>query len=600
MAVAMDRRALEPTVTSAAWKYRWYVLGVAGLFVVMGLLWLQLRPDVFRAEAVLVLEDPTPRGADQLGDVRDFDRYVADQVEILQSVILAQRATELFEAKGHSATVDEFAEAATIRNAGRSSIVTIEFDSDDPFVARDGANAVAEAYRELVQIQAQSSIAAALEETDRTIASLEQRLAEVAASIRAASEPDTEDATIAAELSAAVSELLSLSDALEAETDPDEALLLRTRVADVEQRVRTLELVNRFVTPNPDLAALQREQTQLIDARGLLVGDRNRLAIDLEQIGSGIALSLEAEPGERSVAFGAARLLPVLLLLGLVLGAAGAYVYSLTRRVFTNRDQPELILAAPLLTEINDFSQERITSQLPVWTSPRSAAAEGFRIGSASLDVGLRDDDRRILNVASSTSGSGKSTVTANLALSAARQGATVLVIDADFGDQALTRLFTFGSDFELTYGLTEVARGRVPLQEAIQVVELGNDTSVSLLGRGRLPTVAADFFRTATAAEVFEQAREQFDLVFVDGPPMLQIAYGATIARLADAIVVVVPHESQASELEELKRRFDFLAVPVIGYVYNKAPLRRIMTETEGSMRDVVGDQGYLTDTRK
>ncbi|MDH3539805.1 MAG: AAA family ATPase [Acidimicrobiia bacterium] len=602
MAVSTDQRVLEPTVTSAGWQYRWYVLGVAVAFTVLGLIWTQIRPDTFAAEATLVLEDPTPRGADQLGEVRDFNRYVQDQVQILKSVIVASQAVEVYNAIDdvHDISIDEFERAVDVGNAAGSSIVTISFESDDRFFARDGANAVATAYRDLVATQAQSSIAAALEETDRAVSGTEDRLDEVNDALAVATALRGQAATIDEQITLAVNELLALSDQLAAETDLARALILRAELTDIEQRVRTLELVNRFNTPDAEVAVLEREQAQLIDTRGLLIDQRNRLSVDLEQTGSGISLFLEAPPGEPSTPFGPGRVVPIAALLGLVLGTAGAYLYALTRRVFTSREQPEYILRAPLLTEIPDFSQEKISSQLPVWTEPRSAVAEGFRMGSASLDVGMRDKATQVYNVASATSGSGKSTVTANLALSAARQGGRVLVVDADFGDQALTRIFSFGSDFELSHGLTEVARGRVPLSEAIQTVELGNETSISLLGRGRMPTVAADFFRNATTVEIFEQLREMYDLVFIDGPPMLQIAYGATIARMADAIIAVVAHESQVTELEEMAGRFDFLEVPIAGYVYNKAPLRRMMTETEGSMRDVVGDQGYLSDTRR
>ena len=42
--------------------------------------------------------------------------------------------------------------------------------------------------------------------------------------------------------------------------------------------------------------------------------------------------------------------------------------------------------------------------------------------------------------------------------------------------------------------------------------------------------------------------------------------------------------------ELEEIGRRLDLLGLPVLGYVYNRAPLRADMTATEGSMQDILG----------
>jgi hypothetical protein len=40
----------------------------------------------------------------------------------------------------------------------------------------------------------------------------------------------------------------------------------------------------------------------------------------------------------------------------------------------------------------------------------------------------------------------------------------------------------------------------------------------------------------------------------------------------------------------EELADRLQLVDIPVLGYVYNKAPLRRSFRGSEGSMQDVVG----------
>jgi septum site-determining protein MinD len=196
--------------------------------------------------------------------------------------------------------------------------------------------------------------------------------------------------------------------------------------------------------------------------------------------------------------------------------------------------------------------------------------------------------------------GSGKTVTTANLGISMARKGNRVLLIDADFGNQALTQLLLGGSGIvaedhiSIPLGLTEVVEENYPLEGALQRIRLRPDLEITLLARGRVPVVAIDFFSSLQTRQVVQKAAAEFDFVLVDTPPFLQVAYASAVAGYTDGVAVVVDHESRVRELDELIGRLAFLDVPVVGYVYNLAPFRREMALVEGSMQDVLGDQGW------
>jgi hypothetical protein len=84
--------------------------------------------------------------------------------------------------------------------------------------------------------------------------------------------------------------------------------------------------------------------------------------------------------------------------------------------------------------------------------------------------------------------------------------------------------------------------------------------------------------------------------LVFIDAPPLMQVAYASVISRLADAVVPVIPHNSTVQGGVELMRRLKLIEATAIGYLYNKAPVRPEMLETGGSMHDILGDQGFAS----
>ena len=282
------------------------------------------------------------------------------------------------------------------------------------------------------------------------------------------------------------------------------------------------------------------------------------------------------------------------LILGLLAGVGLAYTLASRRRVFHNRKEPEAVLGAPLLADIPDFAEEGLKTRLPVRESPRSAAAEAFRFATASLELKLASQQAKSLVVISATLGMGKSTVLANLALAAAREGNRVLLIDADFGNQDLSALLT-GSATTSSDGLTDVISAGLPFTQAIRSIDVGADGALSLLSRGRQPVVAADLLRSPKVKQLFVSVREEFDLVLVDAPPLLQVAYASTLAAYVDGAMVIVGHGESAVMIEETRTRLALIGVEVFGYVYNRSPLRREMTVSEGSMIDILGDLGAV-----
>jgi tyrosine-protein kinase Etk/Wzc len=149
------------------------------------------------------------------------------------------------------------------------------------------------------------------------------------------------------------------------------------------------------------------------------------------------------------------------------------------------------------------------------------------------------------------------------------------------------------GDEGTLEPGLTEVVSGGLTLAQAIRKIGVGPDLVISLLSRGRQPVPAADLLRSEGARELFATAKEEYDMVLVDSPPLLQVAYASTIAGLVDSALVLVAHGGPVAQLDEANSRLGLIGVPVLGYVYNASPLRREMTVSEGSTADVLGDAG-------
>lgn len=163
-----------------------------------------------------------------------------------------------------------------------------------------------------------------------------------------------------------------------------------------------------------------------------------------------------------------------------------------------------------------------------------------------------------------------------------------MLLIDADFGNQMSTEFLAPGVKPDA--GITEVVETGVPLADVVVPIEETGSAGLHLISRGWRQTTAPEFFRLPSTSAFLNQVQEFYDLILIDGPPLLQVAYASTIVALADRVLVVVPHGSSLTGLEELQDRLDLIGTPTVGYIYNLAPLRVEMTRTEGSMKDVLG----------
>jgi Mrp family chromosome partitioning ATPase len=202
----------------------------------------------------------------------------------------------------------------------------------------------------------------------------------------------------------------------------------------------------------------------------------------------------------------------------------------------------------------------------------------------------MGNDQFKSVNFISARTGEGKSTLVANTALASARTGKRVLLVDADFGSQASSKLLVDGWDRP---GMTDLVLDKADLQSSVSVAALRDAGTLHVMGRGTQNVTAPDFFANPRLEDLMSRLESLYDLVLIDGPPLLQVAYASTVARLADALVIVVPHGSRGRYADELSKRVKLIETPVIGYLYNQGPRKAGRDTSGGSMKDILGDQG-------
>jgi polysaccharide biosynthesis transport protein len=163
----------------------------------------------------------------------------------------------------------------------------------------------------------------------------------------------------------------------------------------------------------------------------------------------------------------------------------------------------------------------------------------------------------------------GKTTVVSNLSIALAQINQTVLLIDGDMRRPRLHSVF----DVENGHGLSDLLMEKTPLDLG-KLEAACTPTSVPglhVVTSGRSRTHASSLVHSPRLAEVVRLAREKFDTIIIDTPPMINIADARIIARLGDALILVVRSGTTTRDAALLaKSRFVEDGTPLLGTILN------------------------------
>lgn len=169
-----------------------------------------------------------------------------------------------------------------------------------------------------------------------------------------------------------------------------------------------------------------------------------------------------------------------------------------------------------------------------------SPMAEGVRAALTSvLFAGNGRNPHTVLAVTSPSPEDGKTTIACNLAISLARIGKKTLLIDADFRRPRLHEVFGVSNEEGLTGLLRRTGGERMSgLREAVQTTSIDG---LFVLPSGPMDALASREIYSKRLPLLLEVLRNEYPVILIDTPPMMQIADARVLAQLADAAVLVV-----------------------------------------------------------
>ena len=176
----------------------------------------------------------------------------------------------------------------------------------------------------------------------------------------------------------------------------------------------------------------------------------------------------------------------------------------------------------------------------------------------------LVNKENKVIAVTSAISGEGKSTITANLAIACAMSGKKVLLIDADM--RRASQQMIFGYDQDLP-GLSDVLIGNCKWWETVLTEVREN---LNILPTGHLPPNPAELLALPDMAEFLAETQQQFDIVFIDLPPINIVSDPLIVSSyVAGCLLIVRQGYSDHRAIKKALIAAEMTGMNVLGFAF-------------------------------
>ena len=200
---------------------------------------------------------------------------------------------------------------------------------------------------------------------------------------------------------------------------------------------------------------------------------------------------------------------------------------------------------------------------------PGSAISEQFRTLRTNIQFSMVDNNLKALSIVSAAPNAGKSTVSANLAVTFASQGTRVLIADCDFRRPTVHKNFNLANGHGMASLLTDKSGS---IEDYIQTTKMEN---LFVMTSGPIPPNPAELLSSKRMIQLERELEGKFDLVIYDTPPLLGFADAQIIAGRVDGVIFVVNHGiATKDEVQRASESLKMVNANVLGAVYNRVPI--------------------------
>jgi len=270
---------------------------------------------------------------------------------------------------------------------------------------------------------------------------------------------------------------------------------------------------------------------------------------------------------------------------GLILGAALAVLIVLITAKIQNKllstEDIKTNFNINILATVSDIKNKKKNQNNRLLITDKNVGLpfiETFKLIRTKIENTKLKKGYSVYAITSSTESEGKTTCSVNIALSLAKSGKSVLLIDADLRKPAVCK--TLGINIEGEKGVYDIVTGRKKFEESVKYIEKLN---LPMLVASSAVQDPSETLASEAMADIIKEAKKNFDFVIVDCPPAGVVADAAIVANYTDTIIFVTAEERVAiPQIEYALSDLVTAKAEILGCIYNRAGSGAIKVATE------------------
>lgn len=191
-------------------------------------------------------------------------------------------------------------------------------------------------------------------------------------------------------------------------------------------------------------------------------------------------------------------------------------------------------------------------------------AVETIRALRTNLHFATINNKSSMIMIAGTTPEVGKSFVSSNLAAVTAQAGSRVLLVDADMRRGKLHNAFGLPEE----NGLAEILDGSLAFDACVKQTDV---PGLDFISRGHSPQSPSEMLMGEKFKEFVANAKEKYDYIIIDTPPVLAVTDSSVIGRQADLSLLIARYRKTShDELDDSMGRLGNAGIKVEGVIFN------------------------------
>ncbi|MCR1871672.1 polysaccharide biosynthesis tyrosine autokinase [Mammaliicoccus lentus] len=203
---------------------------------------------------------------------------------------------------------------------------------------------------------------------------------------------------------------------------------------------------------------------------------------------------------------------------------------------------------------------------LVTFNKPKAVISEKFRGIRTNIMFSSADNDIQTVVFTSEKPAAGKSTISANVAITYAQAGYKTLLIDGDMRKPSQHYLFNTSN----IDGLSNLILKRSDYSKAIHKTKIIN---LDLLTSGPVPPNPSELIGSENLLKIMNELEEIYDYIIIDTPPVITVTDAQLFSEIAQNVVYVVDTQSNdRNVVKKGKELIEKTGAKILGIVLNKS----------------------------